>query len=150
MAERITKYHPIGLEEFQSILANNFKIRNVYVKNIMFACSLLTSTSTWHSDYHNRPGGYMSRELKSEIIKYQTAPTQRSHYPTTRPTIIPSYITKPRKIFVHYTRPFYNTRKTLKTTKTIQPRPSLINKTLTDCCLYLNAITTDDLEHSLR
>jgi hypothetical protein len=44
----------------------------------------------------------------------------------------------------------YNTRKTLKTTKTIQPRPSSINKTLTDCCSYLNTIMIDDLEFSLR
>jgi hypothetical protein len=36
------------------------------------------------------------------------------------------------------------------THKTIQPRPSSINKTLIDCCLYLNAIMIDDLECSLR
>jgi hypothetical protein len=92
----------------------------------------------------------MSGELKSENIKYQKAPTQRSHYPETRPTIIPSHTMKPRKIFVLYTRLFYNTQKTLKTTRTIQPRPSSINKTLTDCCSYLNATMTDDLECSLR
>jgi hypothetical protein len=49
---------------------SNFEIRNLYVKNIMFACSLPMSTSTWHSDHCNRPGGYMSGELKSENIKY--------------------------------------------------------------------------------
>jgi hypothetical protein len=63
----------------------------------MFACSLPTSTSTWHSDYRNRPGGYMSRELKSENIKYRKAPTQRSYYLATRPTIIPSHTTKSQK-----------------------------------------------------
>jgi hypothetical protein len=94
-AERIMKYHPIGSEGFWSIWMNNFKIRNLYVKNIMFVCSLPTSTSTWHSDYRNRPGGYMSGELKSENIKYRKAPTRRSYYnPATRPTIIRSYITK--------------------------------------------------------
>jgi hypothetical protein len=150
MAERITKYHPIGLEGFQSIWTNNFKIQNLYVKNIIFAYSLPTSTSTWHSNHRNGPGGYMSGELKSEKIKYRKAlleeaiiqqqDLQLPHY------IQPSY----RKIFILYTRLLHNTRKTLKPTKTIQLRPSLINKTLTDCCLYLNAITTDDLKYSLR
>jgi hypothetical protein len=150
MAKRITKYYPIGSEEFWSVWVNNVEIRNLYVKNIMFACSLPTSTSTWRSDHRNGPGGYISGELKSENIKYRKAPTQRSHYLATRPTIVLSYTTKPRKIFVHYTRLFYNTRKTLKTTKTIQPRPSSINKTLMDCCSYLNVVTTDNLECSLR
>jgi hypothetical protein len=94
MAERITKCHPIGLEEFRSVWTNNFKIWNLYTKNIMFACSLPMSTSTWHSDHCNGPGGYMSGELKSENIKYRKAPTQRSNYPATRPTIVPSHITK--------------------------------------------------------
>jgi hypothetical protein len=31
----------------------------------------------------------MSGELKLENIKYEKAPTRRSHYPATRPTIIP-------------------------------------------------------------
>jgi hypothetical protein len=53
---------------------NNFEIRNLYAKNIMFACSLPTSTSTWHSDHCNRPGGYMSGELKLESIKYRKSP----------------------------------------------------------------------------
>jgi hypothetical protein len=99
MAERITKYYPIGLGRFWSICINNFEIWNLNVKNIMFAYSLPMSTSTWHFDHHHRPGGYMSGELKSENIKYQKAPTRRSHYPATRPTIIPSYTTKFQKDF---------------------------------------------------
>jgi hypothetical protein len=150
IAERITKYHLIGSEWFWSIWMNNFKIWNLYVKNIIFVCSLPTSTSTWHSDHCNGPGGYMSRELKSENIKYQKAPTRRSHYPAMRPITIPSHTMKPRKIFVLYIQLFHNTRKTLKTTKTIQPRPSSINKTLIDCYSYLNAIMINDLECSLR
>jgi hypothetical protein len=97
MAERITKCHPIGSEGFWSIWTNNFKIRNLYTKNIMFACSLPMSTSTWRSDHHNGPGGYMSGELKSENIKYQKAPTRRSHYPAIRPTIIPSHTIRSQK-----------------------------------------------------
>jgi hypothetical protein len=62
----------------------------------------------------------------------------------------PSYNQVLRKIFVPYTRLFYNTPKTLKTNKKIQSRPSSIGKTLTDCYSYLNAISTDDLECSLR
>jgi hypothetical protein len=122
----------------------------LYAKNIMFACSLPTSTSTWHSDHRNGPGGYMRGELKSENIKDRKAPTRRTHYPATRPTVIPSYNQVLRKICVPYTRLFYNTRKTLKTYKKIQPRPSSIDKTLTDCYSYLNAISTDNLECSLR
>jgi hypothetical protein len=45
MAERITKCHLIGSEGFWSIWINNFEIRNLYVKYIMFVCSLPTSTS---------------------------------------------------------------------------------------------------------
>jgi hypothetical protein len=70
IAEKITKGHPIGSERFHSIYVNNFKIWNLYAKNITFACSLPMSTSTWHSEHCNRPGGYMSGELKSENIKY--------------------------------------------------------------------------------
>jgi hypothetical protein len=88
MAESITQCHPVGLEGFWSIWMNNFEIWNLYVKHIMFACSLPTSTSTWRSDHRNGPGGYMSRELKSENIQYRKAPTQRSHYPAIRPTIV--------------------------------------------------------------
>jgi hypothetical protein len=46
---------------------------NVYVKNIMFAYSLPMSTSTWHSNHCNGPGGYMSGELKSENINMEKA-----------------------------------------------------------------------------
>jgi hypothetical protein len=75
MAERITRSHPIGLGTFWSICTDKFEIWNLYVKNIMFVYSLPTSTSTWHSNHYNGPGGYMSGELKSENIKYQKAPT---------------------------------------------------------------------------
>jgi hypothetical protein len=94
MAKRITKCHLIGSEGFQSIWMNNFEIQNLYAKNIIFVCSLPTSTSTWCSDHCNGPGRYMSGELKSENIKYRKAPTQRSHYLAIRPTIIPSHTTK--------------------------------------------------------
>jgi hypothetical protein len=70
MAKRITRSYLIGFGIFWSICTNKFKIWNLYVKNIIFACSLPMSTSTWHSNYHNRPGGNMSRELKLENIKY--------------------------------------------------------------------------------
>jgi hypothetical protein len=76
---------------------NNFEIWNLYVKNIIFVYSLPMSTSTWCSNYCNRPGGYMSRELKLENIKYRKAPTQRSNYLAIRPTIVPSYTTKSQK-----------------------------------------------------
>jgi hypothetical protein len=89
----------------------------------------------------------MSGELKSENINTEKAPTRRSHHPAKDPQSSYHIQPSPRKILVLYTRLFYNTRKTYKT---IQPRPSSINKTLTDCCSYLNAITIDDLEHSLR
>jgi hypothetical protein len=97
MAEKITRGYPIGLGIFWSVCTDKFKIWNLYVKNIMFICSLLTSTSTWHSGHCNRPGGYMSGELKSENIKYRKAPTQRSYHLVKRLTIVPSYITKSQK-----------------------------------------------------
>jgi hypothetical protein len=111
MAERITKSHPIGLERFWSIYTDNFEMRNLYAKHIMFACSLPTSTSTWRSKHHNRPGGYMSGELKSENIKYRKAPTRRSHHPATDPQSSHHIQPSPRKILVLYTRLFYNTQK---------------------------------------
>jgi hypothetical protein len=74
MAEKITKCHPISSERFQSICANIFEIQNLYAKNIMFAYSLPTSTSTWHSDHCNGPGGYMSGELKLENINTEKSP----------------------------------------------------------------------------
>jgi hypothetical protein len=51
MAEKITKSHLIGLEQFWSIWTNKLKIQNLYIKNIMSACSLPMSTSTWRSDH---------------------------------------------------------------------------------------------------
>jgi hypothetical protein len=54
---------------FWSICNNNFEIQKLYAKNIMFACSLLTLTSTWHSNYCNGPGRYTSGELKLEKYK---------------------------------------------------------------------------------
>jgi hypothetical protein len=150
MAEKITKSHPIGSERFRSVWANNFEIRNLYAKNITFACSLPTSTSTLRSDHRIGPGGYMSGELKSENINMEKAPTRRSHHPAKHRQSSNRIQPSSRNILLLYTRLFYNTRKTLKTYKTIQPRPSSINKTLTDCYSHLNAITIDDLERSLR
>jgi hypothetical protein len=146
-AERITKCHPIGSERFWSVWANNFEIRKLNAKNITFAYSLPTSTSTWRSDHRIGPGGYMSGELKSENINMEKAPTRRSIIQQQDPQSSHHIQPSPRKILVLYTRLIYNTGKTLKTYK---PRPSSINKTLTDCCSHLNAITIDDLEHSLR
>jgi hypothetical protein len=124
MAERITRSHPIGLGTFWSICTNKFEIQNLYMKNIMFACPLPTSTSTWHSEHRNGPGGYMSGELKSENIKYRKAPTQRSDYSAKEPQSSHPIQPSPRKISVLYTRLFYDTQKTLKdrqdhTTKTL-------------------------------
>jgi hypothetical protein len=81
MAEKITKSHLIGLEGFWSDLREFSEIWTLYAKNIMFACSLPTSTSTWRSNHRNRPGGYMSGELKSENINKKKAPTRKSHHP---------------------------------------------------------------------
>jgi hypothetical protein len=39
----------------------------------------------------------MSRELKSENINTEKAPTRRSHYPAKRATIVPSHSTKFQK-----------------------------------------------------
>jgi hypothetical protein len=125
MAEKITKSYPIGSEQFQSILMNNFKIRNLYAKNITFACSLPTSTSTWHSDHCIRPSGYMSGELKSENINTKKAPTRRSYHLAKDPQLSHHIQPHPRKILVPYTRLFYNTRKALKE---LQPRPSSIEQ----------------------
>jgi hypothetical protein len=70
IAERITRSYMIGLGIFWSICTNKLEIKNLYAKDIMFVCSLPTSTSTWYSNYHKGPGGYISGELKSENIKY--------------------------------------------------------------------------------
>jgi hypothetical protein len=129
MAEKITKDHAIGSERFWSIWVNEFKIWNLYAKNIMFVSSLPTSTSTWHSDHRNGPGGYMSGELKSENINTEKAPLEEAIIQRkihNRPII---YKPSPRKILVLYTRLFYNTRKTLKTYNQDPPestRPSWI------------------------
>jgi hypothetical protein len=151
MAKRITKCHPIGSEESWSVWINNFKIWNLYAKNIMFVCSLPTSTSTWHSNHYNGPGGYMSGELKSENIKYQRAPTQRSHYPAPRPAIILLYTTKSSERYSYFRFDYFTIlERPSRPAKTIQPQPSSINKTLIDCYSYLNPITTNNLEYSLR
>jgi hypothetical protein len=148
MAEKITKSHPIGSERFRSIWTNNFKIRNLYAKNITFACALPTSTSTWRSDHRIRPGGYMSGELKSENINTEKAPTRRSHHPAKRSTIVPSHTTTSKKdISTLYSTILQYSKDPQKNYNQDPPRST---KTLTDCCLHLNAITIDDLEHSLR
>jgi hypothetical protein len=66
------------------ILREFSEMWNLYAKNIMFAWSLPTSTSTGNSDHCNRPGGYMSGELKSENINMKKAPTRKSHHPVKR------------------------------------------------------------------
>jgi hypothetical protein len=78
MAEKITQHHLIGSETFWSICINIFEKWNLYAKNIIFACCLPTSTSTWHSDHRNKPGGYMSGELKSENIHIEKAPLEEA------------------------------------------------------------------------
>jgi hypothetical protein len=75
MAEKITKSYLIGSESFQSISGKVYEMWNLYVKNIIFVYSLPILTSTWHSNYHNRPGRYMSRELKSDNINMERALT---------------------------------------------------------------------------
>jgi hypothetical protein len=133
--EKITTSHPIGSEQFWNVCVNNFEIRILYAKNITFACSLPTSTSTWHSDHRIGPGGYMSGELKSENINTEKAPTPRSHNPAKDPQSSHHIQPSSRKILVLYTRLFYNTRKTLKD---LQSRPSSSNKTIMDCYSHSN------------
>jgi hypothetical protein len=89
----------------------------------------------------------MSGELKSENINRAKAPTRRSHHPAKDPQSSHDIQPSPRKILVLYTRLSYNTQ---KDPQDLQPRPSSINRTLTDCCSHLNAITIDNLERSLR
>jgi hypothetical protein len=127
---------------------NKFKIQNLYAKNIMFACSLPTSTSTWRSDHRIRPGGYMSGELKSENINMEKAPTRRSHHPPKDPQSSQHLQTKSKKDIstLYSTILQYSKDPQDNITKILLNR----TKTLTDCCLYLNAISIDDLEHSLR
>jgi hypothetical protein len=95
--EKIPKSYPIGVEGFQSNSREISEMWNLYTKNIMFICSLLTSTSTWYSDYHNGPGRYMSRELKSENINKKKAPTQRSNHPAKHYSTIPLNTTTSQK-----------------------------------------------------
>jgi hypothetical protein len=78
MAERITRSYPIGSERFWSIYTSNFEIQNLYAENIIFAYSLPISTSTWHSDYCNGPGGYISGELKSKNINMEKPPVEEA------------------------------------------------------------------------
>jgi hypothetical protein len=80
MAKKTTESHPIGSERFRSVFEKVFKIWNLYAKNIIFAYSLLMSTSTWHSDHRNGPSGYMSGELKSENINMERAPTRQGYH----------------------------------------------------------------------
>jgi hypothetical protein len=147
-AEKITKSHPIGSERFRSIWTNKFKIRNLYVKHIIFACSLPTSTSTWRSDHRIRPGGYMSGELKSENINTEKAPTRRSDHPAKDLQSSQHIQPNPRKILVPYTQLLLQYSKDPQ--KNYNQDPPQSTKTLTDCCSYWNAITIDDLKHSLR
>jgi hypothetical protein len=51
---------------------------NLYVKNIIFVYWLPMSTSTWCSNHHNGPGGYMSGELRSENINKKKAPLDKA------------------------------------------------------------------------
>jgi hypothetical protein len=61
-----------------AILTEFPEMWNLYAKNIMFASSLPTSTSTWCSNHRNGPGGYMSGELKSENIKKKKTPLDKA------------------------------------------------------------------------
>jgi hypothetical protein len=87
----------------------------LYAKNIMFACSLPMSTSTWHSDHHNGPGRYMSGELKTENINKEKAPTRKSHHPAKITQLSHQIQLHSRKILVKEIRFFYESAKTLKT-----------------------------------
>jgi hypothetical protein len=80
ITEKITISHLIGLEDFWSDSREFSEIWTLYAKNIMFACSLPMSTSTWHSNYLNRPSRYMSGELQSENINKKRAPTRQSYH----------------------------------------------------------------------
>jgi hypothetical protein len=74
-------------------------------------------------------------EWGAQVRKYNISKSPHSKKPLSshKTYNCPSYNQVLRKIFVPYTQLFYNTRKTLKTYKKIQPRPSSINKTLMDC-----------------
>jgi hypothetical protein len=105
---------------------NNFEIRNLYAKNITFACSLPTSTSTWRSDHRIGPGGYMSGEPKSENINTEKAPTRRSHYRAKNVKSSHQIQPSSRKILLLYTRLFY------KYSKDPQDLQDYTTKTLLD------------------
>jgi hypothetical protein len=150
MAERITKSHLISSERFCSICPDKFEMWNLYVKIIMFAYSRPTSTSTWHSEYCNGPGVYMSGELKLENIKYRKAPTRRSHHLAKDPQSSYHIQPNPRKISVPYTRLFTILERPSRPIRPYNQDPPQSTKTLTDCCSYLNAIIIDDLEYSLK
>jgi hypothetical protein len=119
------------------ILREFSEMWNLYVKNIIFACSLPMSTSTWRSDLRNRPGRYMSEELKSENINKKKAPTRQSHHPAKITQLSHRIQLHSRKILVKEIRFLYKLQ-----------RPSR-PKTLTDCSSLLNAIT-NNVDCSLR
>jgi hypothetical protein len=124
---------------FSVILREFSEMWNSYVKNIMFACSLPISTSTWHSNHHNGPSRYMSGELESENINIKKALLnkaiiqQRSlNYPIEYNYILERYYSK---------NPKYDSSTSYK-----DPQDQ---KTLMDCRSLLNIIT-DNLYCSLR
>jgi hypothetical protein len=119
------------------ILRGLSEMWKLYVNNIMFACSLPMSTSTWRPDHCNGPSGYMSGELKSENINKKKAHTRQSYYPA-KITQLPHRIqVHSRKILVKEIQFLYELQ-----------RPSRL-KTLMNCSSLLNAIT-NDLDRSLR
>jgi hypothetical protein len=63
---------------FGAILREFSEMWNLYAKKIIVAYSLPISTSTWHSNHHNGPGGYMSGELKSENINKKKPPLDKA------------------------------------------------------------------------
>jgi hypothetical protein len=74
MAKNITRSYLISLEGFQTDPIE-------FSKNMEFASSLPTSTSTWCSDSHNGPSRYICGELKLENINIEKAPTRQSYHP---------------------------------------------------------------------
>jgi hypothetical protein len=80
ITKKITMSHLIGSEGFWSDSREFSEMWTLYVKNIIFAYSLPMSTSTWYSNYLNRPSRYMSRELQLENINKKRAPTWQSYH----------------------------------------------------------------------